>query len=125
MVGIGTLVLGMGTAVIPLTASSAGALAASAHKTTKSPTKCTSHVLGPALRSVTEGSPYKVTSVGCSGDWAYVIFTSGGTKQIDVLEYSKSLSVWVPDNTTVVCHKHLVPGPVKDKACKGGLSQVQ
>jgi hypothetical protein len=132
--GLGMLLLGMGAMTVPFAATSAGAqtarsaLAAKSHKSRKAPktpTKCTAHVLGPALKSATQGSSYKVDSVGCSGDWAYAIFTSGGTKQVDVLEYDKGLTVWIPDNTTAVCHKGIVPGPIKAKACKGALPEVQ
>ena len=54
-----------------------------------------------------------------------MIFTSEGTKQVDVAEYNKPLGVWVPDNTTEVCSKHMVPKALKIKACSGTISQAQ
>jgi hypothetical protein len=133
-VGAATLALGVAIAFMPLMANAANAAVTSSHAasttsrivdSTKTPTKCTAKVLGPAMRAVAQGSAYKVNSVACSGDWAYVIFTSSGTKQIDVLEYSSSLAVWIPDNTTQVCSKHLVPKALKTKACSGAISQAQ
>jgi hypothetical protein len=131
---IATLALGVGIAFTPVMATSANAVAPNTRAATaaskisdssKTPTKCTAKVLGPAMKAVAQGSAYKVNSVACSGDWAYVIFTSSGTKQIDVLEYSSSLDVWIPDNTTLVCSKHLVPKALKTKACSGAISQAQ
>jgi hypothetical protein len=126
--------LGLAVAFTPLLATSAVAISAS-HGTsshtariphsTKTPTKCTIRVFSPVIKPLAQGNSYTVNSVACSGDWADVIFTSDGTKQIDVAEYSKSIGVWVPDNTTEVCSKHLVPKSLKSKACSGSLSQAQ
>jgi hypothetical protein len=131
---IGVLALGMSAAVIPLAATSASGLAATTYKTTgsakltdskKAPYKCTAKALGPAIKAVAQGSPYKVNAVGCSGSWAYVVFTSGGTKQVDVLAYLKSLTTWIADNTTTVCAKNILPSSIKAEACKSGISQAQ
>ncbi len=131
---IGVLALGMSAAVIPLSASSASGLVATTHTAAgsakltdskKSPYKCTAKALGPAIKAVAQGSPYKVNAVGCSGNWAYVVFTSGGAKQVDVLAYLKSLTTWIADNTTTVCMKGILPSSIKAEACKSGLSQAQ
>jgi hypothetical protein len=125
--------LAFAVAFIPVMATSAVAISApqptSAFSrtphSTKTPTKCTIKVFSPVVKPLVQGSAYTVDSVACSGDWADVIFTSGGTKQIDVAQYNKPLGVWVPDNTTEVCFKHMVPKALKAKACSGAISQAQ
>jgi hypothetical protein len=133
-VSVGILALVMSAATVPLVASSASGVtaailrpSASAKLTDskKSLYKCTAKALGPALKAVAQGSPYKVNAVGCSGNWAYVIFTSDGTKQVEVLGYLKSLSTWIADNTTTVCAKDKLPSSIKAEACKSGISQAQ
>jgi hypothetical protein len=47
------------------------------------------------------------------------------TEQVDVLEYSSSIGVWVPDNTTLVCSQHQVPKDILAKTGKSSLSQIQ
>jgi hypothetical protein len=132
--GIAALTLAMGAAVVPLTESPASALVETTHRadgpaklteSKKAPYKCTAKALGPAIKAVAQGSPYTVDSVGCSGNWAFVVFTSGGTKQVEVLGYLKSLTTWIADNTTTVCAKDKLPSSIKAEACKSGLSQAQ
>jgi hypothetical protein len=89
--------------------------------------KCNESALGRALKPAMAGSSYTVNSIGCSTNtqWAYAIVTSGGTQQVDVLEYSSSIGVWVPDNTTLVCSKKQVPKDILAETCKSNLSQIQ
>jgi hypothetical protein len=132
--GVALAALGLAVAFTPIMATSAVAISAPRQaasspakvaESTKTPTKCTVKVFSPVIKPLAEGNSYTVNTVACSGDWADIIFTSDGTKQIDVAQYSKSLGVWVPDNTTEVCSKHLVPKSLKTKACSGAISQAQ
>lgn len=132
--GIALAALAIAVAFIPVMVTSAVAISAPHPPTsvvartphsTKTPTKCTIKVFSPVIKPLLDGNSYTVNSVACSGDWADVIFTSEGTKQIDVAEYNKPLGVWVPDNTTEVCLKHMVPKSLKSKACSGAISQAQ
>lgn len=132
--GVVAAALTIAAAFIPAMATSAVAISAPhqptsvfvrAPQSTKTPTKCTIEVFSRVIKPLLDGSSYTVNSVACSGDWADVIFTSEGTKQVDVAEYNKPLGVWVPDNTTEVCSKHMVPKALKIKACSGTISQAQ
>jgi hypothetical protein len=131
--GVALAALALAVAFLPVTATSALAISAPHQPASvvvrapesKTPTKCTIKVFSPVIKPLLDGNSYTVNSVACSGDWADVIFTSEGTKQIDVAEYNKPLGVWVPDNTTEVCVKHMVPKSLKSKACSGAISQAQ
>jgi hypothetical protein len=132
--GVTLAALALAVAFIPAMTTSAVAISAPhqpgsvfAHTphSTKTPTKCTIKVFSPVIKPLLDGNSYTVNSVACSGDWADVIFTSEGTQEIDVAEYNKPLGVWVPDNTTEVCLKHMVPKSLKSKACSGAISQAQ
>jgi hypothetical protein len=120
--GLGALALGTALALAPITVASAGT---NKTKQPKSPTKCTAAILKPSLSSVTRGTAYTVNEVGCSGLWAYVIFTAGGSQQVDVLHYSNTLTTWIPDNTPTVCQENILPASISTKACHGSLDEVQ